>query len=278
LTEGPDVELQIDIVIEPTLFEWEADKRFSEVSETETANRIREFNRWNGEYPNGEDKAWEDDVLLKNRLMEVMERHLDRSKVVIVCHGMLMRSIDKERWPEYGEIREFIHNFQPQERFSTYDMTGNKTGRTLVLGDKHVEGECSIFVHIVIANHEGKFLLQKRSQKKRFFPGVWDTTGGCVKHSEKTIEAALRETKEETGSVFDENQVRMVRRVFSDNIVDVYFARKDFTLSDCNMDKDEVDELKLFSADEMLKLFDERPNRPDDEYFCVLRFIIDQLL
>lgn len=54
--------------------------------------------------------------------------------------------------------------------------------------------------HVLVFNHKGEILLQKRSMKKDVAPGRWDTSvGGHVDPGESPEAAALREMKEELG-------------------------------------------------------------------------------
>jgi len=55
-------------------------------------------------------------------------------------------------------------------------------------------------VHIVVLNHAGLMLLQKRSSSKDIMPDRWDTSvGGHVGFGQSYQEAALREAEEELG-------------------------------------------------------------------------------
>ncbi len=51
---------------------------------------------------------------------------------------------------------------------------------------------------------EGLYIMQQRSLKARFFPGMWDATGGGVRHGETAAQAAVREVREELGIELDE--------------------------------------------------------------------------
>lgn len=54
--------------------------------------------------------------------------------------------------------------------------------------------------HIFVINSKGDLLLQKRSLKKKYYPGFYDASVGCqVLSGESYEEAAIRETKEELG-------------------------------------------------------------------------------
>lgn len=55
-------------------------------------------------------------------------------------------------------------------------------------------------VHVFVINSSGKVLLQKRSEKKDYYPGYFDASVGAqVFSGESYGEAATRETKEELG-------------------------------------------------------------------------------
>ena len=45
----------------------------------------------------------------------------------------------------------------------------------------------------------GKYIMQQRSLKAKYYAGMWDATGGAVKAGETPEEAAVREVKEELG-------------------------------------------------------------------------------
>ena len=62
-----------------------------------------------------------------------------------------------------------------------------------------IVGEFRQSAHTWIMNSNGEFLIQKRTPNKRTFPNKWSQTGGGVDEGETTLEAALRECREELG-------------------------------------------------------------------------------
>ena len=55
-------------------------------------------------------------------------------------------------------------------------------------------------VHLHIVNRDGELFIQKRSMKKRMFPGLWDTAvGGHIDYGELLEAALFREAAEELG-------------------------------------------------------------------------------
>lgn len=62
-------------------------------------------------------------------------------------------------------------------------------------------------VHVLVVNHKGELLLQKRSMNKDVAPGRWDTSvGGHVNQGESTEEAVKREMAEELGITMAETK------------------------------------------------------------------------
>mgnify|MGYP001342331347 CR=1 FL=1 len=51
---------------------------------------------------------------------------------------------------------------------------------------------------ILVLNEEGHILLLKRSPESHFAPEQWGFPGGKIEEGETTLEAAVRETEEET--------------------------------------------------------------------------------
>jgi 8-oxo-dGTP pyrophosphatase MutT (NUDIX family) len=54
-------------------------------------------------------------------------------------------------------------------------------------------------VGAIIVNSEGCVFVQRRSNERKLFPGLWDVPGGHVEPGETPLEALAREVYEETG-------------------------------------------------------------------------------
>ncbi|MBR6594464.1 MAG: NUDIX domain-containing protein [Clostridia bacterium] len=96
------------------------------------------------------------------------------------------------------------------EIWDLYDIQGNKTGETLVRGDKVPEGRYHLVVHVWIKNSEGKYLVSQRSADRHNFPLLWECVGGSVVRGEDSLTGALRECEEEIGVSLEPSHGRIV--------------------------------------------------------------------
>ena len=90
------------------------------------------------------------------------------------------------------------------EYWDLYRRDGTRTGRTIQSNEPLPPDMYNLLVHIIICNHENKFLVQQRSFRKKYFPGIWDITGGRVQAGETSRAGAVREAVEEVGLYFQE--------------------------------------------------------------------------
>lgn len=107
-------------------------------------------------------------------------------------------------------------------------------------------------VHLHIINRLGEIFIQKRSMKKDFLPGMWDTAvGGHVDYGESLESALHREASEELGLV-EFNPVYLKSYVWKSRrekeLVNIYAAVGNFKIDPSN---DEVSEGRWWSFDEI---------------------------
>lgn len=57
--------------------------------------------------------------------------------------------------------------------------------------------------------HDGKVLMHKRSRNKKAFPDYWIGPGGHIDEKEVPLIAAIREVKEETEVIINENKIKL---------------------------------------------------------------------
>ncbi len=133
-----------------------------------------------------------------------------------------------------------------------YTREGAFTGKVIEKGTQIGAGEYLYHAHIILKNADGRYLLQQRSLKARYFPGKWDVTGGGVQHGETGAEAAAREAKEELGVEIAPGDCFFAGRQVEDwddskcgLISDIYGARIDVNPQKLNLSAREVAGVKL---------------------------------
>ena len=84
--------------------------------------------------------------------------------------------------------------------FDILDEAGRATGLSLPRSQVHREGQWHRSVHIWIEDEWERLLLQQRSFQKDSNPGLWDiSVAGHLSAGQKSLEAAVREVREEIG-------------------------------------------------------------------------------
>lgn len=86
------------------------------------------------------------------------------------------------------------------EYWDVYDKNKQRTGRVMARNDWNMKtDEYHLTVLGVVARPDGKFLITQRAMNKQWAPGWWEVSGGGVSAGEESLEAIIREVKEETG-------------------------------------------------------------------------------
>lgn len=75
------------------LYEWRPDTTYTARTDEEYDAIELDFNRHMGEWPAGETRCWETISSVKKRVRKALEPFVNEEKVLIVCHGMVMRAL-----------------------------------------------------------------------------------------------------------------------------------------------------------------------------------------
>ena len=162
------------------------------------------------------------------------------------------------------------------------DESGNPTGKTVSREEAHAEGILHRTAHVWIvreADGRDEILLQKRSEEKDSFPGMYDTSSaGHIAAGEEPLPSALRELKEELGIEASAPQLRYAGtfrirfeepfhgRMFRDNEVTwVYVYREPVDAERLTLQASEVSGVRWFDAEEVRAEI----LRGDRRRFCV---------
>lgn len=152
------------------------------------------------------------------------------------------------------------------ETLDVLNEYGEFTGKIATREECHKNGYWHRAVYAFIIDDNGRVLLQKRSRNKKLWPNLWDVTaGGHVDSGEFGRQALIRETKEELGIQISDEDIKYIAGSTSVNIQgdiinkhynECYLITKNIDISDIIVQKEEVEEVKYFSRDELIKRID----------------------
>lgn len=150
-----------------------------------------------------------------------------------------------------------------EELFEVLNEKGEYTGKIESREKCHKDGLWHKAVALFIINSNGQVLLQKRSNKKKLWPNMWDITGGGhVLAGEFGFQAIIREMKEELGIELEKNDMTFIGSSVSTNIKgdvvnnhfnEFYIVNKDVDEKQLKLDPEEVSEVKWMEQDEIIK-------------------------
>ncbi|MCL7754355.1 NUDIX domain-containing protein [Polaribacter sp. Z022] len=134
---------------------------------------------------------------------------------------------------------------------------GKPTGKTALKSEAHKNGWFHATVHVWLFTADEKILLQKRAMTKKVFPGLWDiSVAGHIGAGEAILESAKREVFEEIGLQLEEKDLikigTRIHQVSHPNGIQdnehhhVYIAELKVSLDELSIQKEEVDDIKLF--------------------------------
>ncbi len=142
------------------------------------------------------------------------------------------------------------------ELLDLYDENGKKTGGTHVRGNPMEPGTYHLGAIIVVVNRKGELLCTLRSPEKKFFPGVWENTGGGALAGESSLTAAVRELSEETGISARPEELTLLYRVRVTEpdgagvLNDVYGLRREMDAKDVALQPGETVDAKWIPYEE----------------------------
>ena len=157
------------------------------------------------------------------------------------------------------------------ELWDIYDINRNKTGKVTDRYSKErlKDGEYHIVVEAIIINLKGEILLSKRSETKHKYPLMWECTGGSCIKGENSLQAILREIKEEVGLNFKETDAIFYKTLRDDkakDFKDIWLFRKDFDIKDLKYTDGEVIDSKWVTIEEFEIMCNEKKVVPTIDF------------
>ncbi|MBO6054991.1 MAG: NUDIX hydrolase [Oscillospiraceae bacterium] len=154
----------------------------------------------------------------------------------------------------------------PDERWDVYDAARRRTGRTMRRADPIAPGDYHLVVHCWLQRPDGTYLLTQRAPNKGY-PLLWECTGGSALAGENSLEAVVREIREETGLLVNPACARLGHTIQRDShFLDLWHICQAWDLSQLHLQPGETVDARWVSMEELLKLRDSGELVPYD-YF-----------
>ena len=115
----------------------------------------------------------------------------------------------------FGVLNREVINL---EKWDLYTRDGLLTNKKMIRGDEIPDGLYHRVVHIWIRNNNGKYLINQRSEECSQNKYMWECVGGSVISGEQSIDAAVREVKEEVGLEIEPATLRLAKTIIRDKV------------------------------------------------------------
>ena len=143
-----------------------------------------------------------------------------------------------------------------EEYWDIYDENRVLQNSTIRRGDPFKEGEYYVCCEVWFVNSNGEMLITQRHPNKKT-GGLWEFVGGGVLAGETTLEAAVREVKEEIGVSISANELTLIHVYKHRNyFMDIYLVKKDVDIRSIVLDKNETVDAKLISKEGLNSLIE----------------------
>ena len=137
-----------------------------------------------------------------------------------------------------------------------YDKDRNLTGRKHRRGTAWRRGEYGLVVCVWIYNREGKLLLTRRAPEKSF-AGTWENSGGAAKAGETSLQAIIRELREETGIRAEPGELALMDTGRDKNChYDFYSLHRDIPIEQVVLQPGETDGAKWVTFEQVHEMIE----------------------
>ncbi len=133
-----------------------------------------------------------------------------------------------------------------------YDSRQNRTGKTIVRGEKLSEGEY-IQASVAVVKSDGHILVTRRHPDKTH-GGMWEFPGGGSSAGEDAADTLYRELEEETGIRPYKEQVRFLKTVFYEPyhlFLQVYLVETEVKLTELRLQETEITQAMFVTPAEL---------------------------
>ena len=145
-----------------------------------------------------------------------------------------------------------------EEYWDIYDKNRVFQNRTIKRGDSFGEGEYYVCCEVWLQNSQGKLLVTQRHPSKKA-GGLWEFVGGGVLAGETTVQAAVREVKEEIGISLTGDELSLLHIYKQRNyFMDIYLVKKDVNIESIVLNENETINAKWVSKEELRVMIEEQ--------------------
>ena len=117
-----------------------------------------------------------------------------------------------------------------EEYWDVYDENRIFQNKVIRRGDTFIDGEYYVCCEVWLQNLNGELLITQRHPNKKA-GGLWEFVGGGVLAGETTVQAALREVKEEIDVSLTANELSLLYVYKHKNyFMDIYLVKKNMNI------------------------------------------------
>ncbi len=163
------------------------------------------------------------------------------------------------------------------EYLDILDKNGILTGEKKERDKIHVDGNWHKVVQIFIVNDNG-IMLQQRSLNKKSDPGKWcASASGHISSGESSIDAALKEFREELGITLNKEEIKLIdtfaspsvrynngNKIINNHFVDLYIVTRNIDVNDVILQKEELEKVDYFTIEEFINMVNTKDERLTD--------------
>ena len=137
-----------------------------------------------------------------------------------------------------------------------YDKDRRLTGRRHIRGTPWRKGEYGMVVCVWVYDGKGNLLMTRRAPEKSF-AGTWENSGGAARAGETSLQAIIRELREETGIAASAEELELFctdrdKTAF----YDFYCLKREIPLEDIVLQPGETDAVKWVTFGEVHKMIE----------------------
>ena len=143
-----------------------------------------------------------------------------------------------------------------EEYNDIYDEKRKFTGRTHLRGTPWHHGEYGLVVCVWVYDGRGHLLMTRRAPEKSF-AGTWENSGGAAKAGETSLQAIVRELREETGILAEPEEFELFRTDRDKTaFYDFYCLKRDIPLGEIVLQPGETDDVKWVTFEEVHRMIE----------------------